>query len=244
MNKKSSGPFEDNEQNKFYKEVLQTLIKNKFPFMIGGGLSVKEQAVIDRPMKDLDVFVKAGDYPKILQVLKEEGFKIRIQDERWLAKALRNGKQVDFIFSSPNYMNPVDDSWFTNAKNAQMFGLKVKLLSPEEIIWCKAYVQERKWYDGADINHLILSQGKQLNWKHLLMRMENHWEILFGILLNFRFVYPSERGIVPKWLMEELINRLKNQLENPIPKDKVCRGPLLSRSQYQIDLKNGFQFIA
>lgn len=212
--------------------------------MIGGGISVVHQSDVDRPIKDLDIFVKAGNYPKILSMLHEQGFKTLIKDERWLAKVTKEGHTVDFIFSSPNYINAVDDSWFTNAKDAQLFGVKVKMVAPEEIIWCKAYVQDRNWYDGADINHLILSQGKNLDWKHLLMRLETHWELLFGIVLNFRFVYPSERGLVPKWLMTELISRLENQLKNPIPKDKVCRGPLLSRSQYEDDTsKYGFKAI-
>jgi hypothetical protein len=228
---------------KFYKDILKLLNKYSFPFMIGGGISVTKQSDVDRPVKDLDIFVKAGDYPKILSMLKDQGFKTAIQDERWVAKASKGKFQVDFIFSSPNYLNSVDDSWFKHAKEGEIFGLKVKMVSPEEIVWCKAYVQDRNWYDGADINHMILSQGSHINWKHLLGRFENHWEILFGILLNFRFVYPSERGTIPKWLLEELISRLQSQLKNPIPKDKVCRGPLLSRYQYQVDIQNGYQII-
>jgi hypothetical protein len=229
----------------FYKGILKFLIKNNYPFMIGGGISVTVQSDVNRPVKDLDIFVKAGDYPKILSALKDAGYKPFIQDERWLAKAKKGKFQVDFIFSSPNYLNPVDDSWFKHAKDGEIFGIKVKMVSPEEIIWCKAYVQERSWYDGADINHLILSQGGHINWKHLLMRFETHWELLLGLLLNFRFVYPSERGIVPKWLMEELMSRLHSQLQNPIPKDKICRGPLLSRKQYQVDITiGGFQSIS
>ena len=34
--------------------------------------------------------------------------------------------------------------------------------------------------------------------------MEPHWEVLLTHLLNFRFVYPTERDLVPRWLMEEL----------------------------------------
>lgn len=207
--------------------------------MVGGGLSVVNQSDVDRPTKDLDLFVKAGDYPKILTLFQLAGFKVKIPDERWLAKAMKGKHQVDLIFSSPNYQNPVDDTWFINAKEIRLLGQKVKLLPVEEVIWCKAYVQDRTWYDGADINHLILSQAEHIDWKRLLQRMEHHWEILLGLLLNFRFVYPSERGNVPKWLMEELISRLQNQLFNPIPTDKICRGPLLSRTQYQVDIDKG-----
>lgn len=235
----------DGNQTKFYAGFIKLLKRYKFQFLIGGGLSVTEQSSVNRPMKDLDVFVKAGDFPRILNTLKDNGYKTSIPDERWLAKASKDGLTIDLIFSSYNYQNHVDDSWFENSKDAKLFGQTVKLVGAEEIIWCKAFVQDRTWYDGADINHIILSQGNNLNWKRLLHRMENYWELLFSIILNFRFVYPSERGIVPKWLMQELISRLEHQLKNPIPKDKICRGPLLSRTQYQVDLREGgFEFIA
>lgn len=233
----------DREVQKFYLSVLNMLVKNKIPFMIGGGYSVKQHSYIDRPMKDLDIFCKPGDIPKTLGLLKEAGFKVSVPDERWLAKVIKNKQNVDLIFSSPNYINPVDDSWFKNSKEVKLFGIKVRMVGPEEIIWTKSFVQDRTWYEGADINHVILNQGKNINWKRGLSRMDNYWEVLLGILIDYRFVYPSERGLVPKWLMEELISRLQNQLKNPIPKDKICRGPLLSRSQYTVDIeRQGFEF--
>ena len=62
--------------------------------------------------------------------------------------------------------------------------------------------------------------------------MQADWELFFAVLLNFRFVFPSNRDIVPAWLMSELIERLQRQLEMPIPHDNICRGPLLSRTNY------------
>lgn len=235
--------FEEGTEE-FYKETLNLLAQNSFPFLVGGGLAVREYVPeIGRPMKDLDIFCKAGDYPKILTLAKNAGYRTSIPDERWLAKIKKNGKDVDLIFSSPNYLNSVDDSWFKSAPTVQILDSSVKILTPEDLIWCKTYIQDRTHYDGADINHLILNRGKQLDWKRLLLRMESHWELLFAILLNFRFIYPSERGVVPKWLMKELASRLEHQLDNPIPKDKICRGPLLSRTQYEVDiLEKGFKF--
>lgn len=212
--------------------------------MVGGGIAVHIYTGFNRPTKDLDIFCKAGDYPKILVDLKEAGVKVRILDERWLAQALENQYRVDILFSSPNYIATVDDSWFEQAETTQLFGKEIKIVAKEELVWCKAYVQDRTRFDGADINHLILFSGHNFDWKRLLRRMENHWEVLLAILLNFRFVYPSERNKVPSWLMEELITRLKYQLKNPIPRDKICRGPLLSRTQYKFDIKNlGFETI-
>ncbi|MBI2599598.1 nucleotidyltransferase [Candidatus Daviesbacteria bacterium] len=228
----------------FYIKVLETIRKNNVPFLIGGGFALFEYTHIRRPTKDLDIFCKAGSYPKIVTLLKDAGINIQILDERWLAKAVDRGHHVDLLFSSPNYLITIDDSWFEHSVSAELFGIQVKMIPKEELIWCKAYVQERGRFDGADINHIILQTGKQIDWKRLLMRMETHWDLFLSILINFRFVYPSQRDLVPKWLMEELISRLTYQINNPTPIDKICRGPLLSRTQYKIDMeKLGFEVI-
>lgn len=211
---------------------------------MGGGYAVFEYTGLNRPTNDLDIFVKGGDFPKIVAFLRKEGIDASITDERWLGKATGEGAYVDIIFSSPNYLITVDESWFTEGQKYMLFGAKVKLIPKEELIWCKVFIQERNRFDGADINHLILTCGKDLNWQKLISRMENNWEILLSILINFRFVYPSERDLIPKWLLEELIGRLNDQIKNPTPVDKICRGPLLSRSQYKIDIsKLGFEVI-
>jgi hypothetical protein len=52
------------------------------------------------------------------------------------------------------------------------------------------------------------------------------------------FVYPAESRCVPRWVMEDLIARL--EMEQGDDDGRVCRGTLLSREQYIIDLKRGY----
>lgn len=235
------GPLTEAEL--FYQNALLMLTKSKIPIMVGGTYSIKKYTGITRPTKDLDVFCKAGDYPRIIELFKADGFKVTAHDSRWIAKVYKSNHYVDLIYGTPSGMWQVDDTWFKNAPTTSIFGVKVKVIPPEEMILSRIYVQARERYDGADINHIILKQGKKLNWRRILNMMESHWELLLSQLMNFRFVYPSERGIIPKWLMEELITRVKHQLDLPIPKDRTSRGPLLSHDQYQIDAKWGFHTI-
>lgn len=236
--KKDKSPYD------FYGKIIDILIRSKIPFAVGGGFAVFEYSKYNRPTNDLDIFCKGGDFPKIVTTLKEKGVKIKVLDERWLAKALGEKAYVDIIFSSPNYVITVDDTWFQNGSEIKLFGHKVKIIPKEELIWCKAFIQDRNRFDGADINHIILISGKNLDWKRLLFRMENYWEVLLSFIINFRFIYPSERDIIPAWLLNELLSRLDYQIKNPTPVDKVCRGPLLSRTQYKIDInKLGFEAI-
>ena len=60
-------------------------------------------------------------------------------------------------------------------------------------------------------------------------------------LVAFGFVYPAERHRVPPFVMRELISRLQDESAPGAPTDPsdadVCRGTLLSRLQYLIDLR-------
>jgi hypothetical protein len=67
--------------------------------------------------------------------------------------------------------------------------------------------------------------------------MELYWEVLLIALLNFRFVYPSERGLVPGWLMDELLERLRDQADLDDPGKKVCRGRIFSPRDYAMDVE-------
>ena len=111
-------------------------------------------------------------------------------------------------------------------------------LAPEELIWLKSYVQNRERFDGADINHVILKTGKNIDWKRLMDRMDQHWQILLAQIILFQFVYPADySGIIPRWLFDELIRRAHEHYELPETADKVCRGPLIDQTQYAIDIK-------
>ena len=229
----------------FYVEAIRILNKLKIPFMVGGTYAFREYTGIQRKTKDLDLFAKSSDYPKILKELSNTGFETEITDARWLAKVKSKKFTIDIIFGSASGLALVDETWLDYAKPTYILGTHVKLMAPEELIWTKCYVQDRSRYEGSDIYHTILRQADTLNWKRILMRMEAHWEILLAHLINFRFVYPSEVKLIPKWLMEELMARINRQFDLPTPKDKVCRGPILSRRHYEIDIKEwGFRDIS
>ena len=56
----------------------------------------------------------------------------------------------------------------------------------------------------------------EIDWSRLLNHMEVHWEVLLMHLLNFRYIYPSDRDLVPRWLMDELLDRLSDVLHAPL----------------------------
>jgi hypothetical protein len=140
------------------------------------------------------------------------------------------------IFSSGNGLARVDDLWFDHAPRTNVLGVIVKLSPVEEMIWSKAFIQERERFDGADIVHLLREAGPSLDWPRLLMRFGDYWRVLLAHLIMFGFVYPDKRQNVPAWVMEELIRRL--MVSRPNLQNDVCYGTLLSREQYLHDIQH------
>jgi hypothetical protein len=221
----------------FYTDSLRILNEAEVPFMVGGTFAVNSYIGIDRPTKDMDIFCKTGDYPKIMQIFSEQGYKTEMTDERWLAKIFKGKFFFDIIFNSSIAVMPVTDDWFKESKIATIYNTKVKVLPATELIWSKAFVQSRDKFDGNDITHLILLEYKNINWKRLFSYMDHYWEILLMHVLRFRFIYPSQREVVPKWLLDELLDRLNDQIKLPTSQEKVCRGRLLSLGDFEVDVK-------
>jgi len=222
----------------FYEEALEGLLESGVNFMMGGGFALFQYTGIERDMKDLDVFCKPSEYPKIMKHFAAKGFQTELTDVRWLAKVFDGPHYIDIIFDTVNNICTVDDSWYEHATEASFGDVRVKVIPPEELMWCKIYVQNRERYDGSDVNHLILKWGKKLDWKRLLFRMDPHWHLLLSQILQFQFVYPSEfHDIIPRWLFEELMERAHEQYDLPPASEKVCRGPIIDQTQYMVDIK-------
>jgi hypothetical protein len=222
----------------FYREALELLNESEVPFMLGGGFAMFHYTGIYRDTKDLDIFCKPSDYPKILKLFADKGFKTDLYDVRWLVKVYKDDHFIDIIFDTVNNICRVDDTWLAHAPRARFVGVETALLAAEELVFCKLYVQNRERYDGADVNHILLKTGKDLNWERLLFRMDAHWHLLLAQLLQFQFVYPSEyHDIIPKWLFDELMRRANEQYDMPPPHEKVCRGPMIDQTQYETDIK-------
>jgi hypothetical protein len=227
------------EAHAFYKEALELLNGSGACYMLGGAFALFHYTGIYRDTKDLDVYCKSSEYPKILKFFGDKGYKTELTDVRWLAKIFKGEYYIDIIFDTPNNICRVTDHWYKYAVKSEFKGLDVLLIAPEELIWAKIYVQNRERFDGADVNHVLLKKGKDLDWKRLLRHMEQHWHLLFAQLLVFQFVYPSDyHDIIPKWVFDNLIARANEQYDVPFPQERVCRGPIIDQTQYSTDIKD------
>lgn len=221
----------------FVSLAVEELASSHIPYLLAGTYAVSAYTGISRPTKDLDIFCKAGDFNRILAHFKAKGFEIEVEDDRWLGKVRQGAHFFDVIFAGSNGTMPIGDAWFENARQMDFNGHKVRIVAPTELIWSKCFVQLRHRYDGADVVHVILRAHDQIDWKRLLGHMEVHWEVLLMHLMNFRWIYPTERDKVPDWLLDELLDRLAAQRQLPLPQMKICRGRMFSRIDFEIDVK-------
>ncbi|MBX6312677.1 MAG: hypothetical protein IRY99_07145 [Isosphaeraceae bacterium] len=229
----------DAESRNYYVRTLTLLNESGIPFLVGGAYALAVHAGIVRHTKDLDVFVKPVDRDRLLATLACAGYRTDVTFPHWLAKAYCGAHFIDVIYCSGNGISVVDEDWFVHALPTEVFGVPVQLCPIEETIWSKAFVMERERFDGADVAHLLRARGEALDWHRLLRRFGPHWRVLLAHLVLFGFIYPAERGKIPVWVLRELSERLRAETEQPAPAERICRGPLLSREQYLVDLESG-----
>ncbi|HEX6899666.1 MAG TPA: nucleotidyltransferase family protein [Thermoanaerobaculia bacterium] len=223
----------------FYRQAMRALESGGVPFLVGGAYAFARYTGIERHTKDFDVFVKPEDFDRALEVLGRQGWKTERTFEHWLGKAYHGDDFVDVIFSSGNGVARVDDLWFEHAVEGEVLEMPVKLIPAEEMIWSKSLIMERERFDGGDVNHILHARMDEIDWDRLLRRFDDDgaWRVLLAHLSLFGFVYPGEATRIPYAVIGILTQRLRRgTAEAGAEDEKLCRGTILSRSQYLIDI--------
>jgi hypothetical protein len=220
-----------------YRRALQLLTDADVPFLLGGAYAYAHYTGVVRHTKDLDLFLRQADVDRARAAFEANDFRTELTYPHWLAKAFAGDHFVDLIFNLGNGVGPVTDDWFAHAEPGELLGVPVRLLGPAEMIFSKVFTMDRGRFDGADVAHVVRACGDRLDWRRLLDRFDAHWRVLLCHLVLFGFVYPADRDKVPKWVIRELLDRLKAEEQSRPPADPVCQGTLLSPTQYLIDVE-------
>jgi hypothetical protein len=217
-------------------EVLGHLNEVKLPYVVAGAFALQHHTGIWRNTKDLDLFLTAQAVSEALKHLEEQGFQIEICDPVWLAKAHRDGYYVDLITGMSNAIITVDQSWIDHASESMVLGMPVRVLAAEELIASKLFVNFRERFDGADIVHIIYGTQGRLDWTRLRQLAGDHWELLLWELVLFHYVYPTKQHYVPREVWNDLLARLRSQLDSPSPQVSF-RGSLIDEKMFAIDVQ-------
>lgn len=221
----------------FYVTAMQRLEAAGIDFLVGGAYAFERYTGIARHTKDFDVFVHPRDVERVLAALAAAGCETELSFPHWLGKARCGDDFVDVIFSSGNGMSSVDDEWFKHSVPEEVFGRAVRLIPVEEMIWSKAFIMERERFDGSDVAHILRASAERIDWTRLVARFGDAWRVLMAHLVLFGFIYPGERHRIPPGVLSELSSRLQRELATPPAGPRVCRGTVLSRAQYLVDIE-------
>lgn len=220
-----------------YRRAVQLLTDADVPFLLGGAYAFAHYTGVVRHTKDLDLFLRRADVDRARELLEANDFRTELTYPHWLAKAFAGDHLVDLIFNLGNGAGPVTDAWFDHSEDGELLGLPIRLLGPEDMIFSKVFTMDRERFDGADVAHLIRACGGRLDWRRLLGRFDAGWRVLLSHLVMFGFVYPADRDKVPRWVLRDLIDRLVTDEQDRSAGEQVCRGTLLSPTQYLIDVE-------
>lgn len=199
-------------QCELYSEVIRDAYRRGIEFAIGGGHAVASYILYRQSTKDLDFYVVPEDRNRMIEVLDECGLKdyydVHEYDRKWIYRSHSNDFIVDVIWSMPNQRAQVDREWLRRGPEIELFGQRVRLLAPEELIWAKLYVLQRDRSDWPDILNLIYATAPRLDWDHLLSRIGDDAPLLGAVLTIFRWLCPDGARELPAGLCERLCGHI------------------------------------
>jgi hypothetical protein len=229
------------ETLEFYRRSMNLLREAGVPYLVGGAYAFARYTGIVRHTKDFDVFVHSRDFDAALDGFARAGYAVDRTFPHWLGKVFKGDDFVDLIFGSGNGIARVDDLWFEHAVEDEVLGIPVRLIPAEEMIWSKSFIMERERFDGADVVHVLHSRAGELDWQRLLGRYgDEHQRVILTHLLLFGYIYPADAGRIPAGILNGLLARVRAE-ENGgagAEDNKLCRGTILSRSQYLVDVED------
>ena len=224
------------EEREKYKRAIGALNQGGIPFVVTGAYAIYEYTGIYRETKDLDLFVEPARVVDAAHVLRDAGFRVRLEQAHWLAKAKLGEHFLDVIFGMGNGLALVDSDWYRFSRPAILAAHPVRIAPVEELIWHRLFINERHRQDMADIAHLLLCRGDRVNWERLVQKTGEHWPLLLSQLLVFGYVYPEARDRVPREILEDLLGRAASELDRQPDPAPITRGTLISRFSFAIDV--------
>ena len=146
-------------------------------------------------------FVLPSDKDKVIDALTKGGFEDYhprlAYDRGWIYRAVRDDVLVDTIWQTPNRRTIVDEEWFKRSRKVVLRGEPLEILPAEELLAIKLYIIQRDRCDWPDLINLLYATGHELDWDHVLRRVERDDAVLEGLLHVFNWVAPAGAARIP-----------------------------------------------
>jgi len=189
-----------------YDAAISAVRTTNCPFMLAGAFSLASYTGHWRNIKDIDFYILPGDREPFIEALTRAGFcdyHLKLPyDRRWIYRSCKEDCIVDLIWAMANQRAQVDEEWFEHAPEIYVRGQTLKVAPAEELLWCKLFVLQRDRCDWPDVINLIHSLGSNLDWEHLLKRLDNDLPLLAGVLNVYGWLCPGNDLLLPASLRE------------------------------------------
>lgn len=187
---------------------MEALRTARVPFMLGGGFALATFTGRWRDTKDIDFYIHPTERERAVTALTKSGFGdyyARLPyDRNWIYRSTRADCIVDIIWSMANQRAQVDDEWVERAAPFTIRNQKVRVVPVEEFFWCKLYIMQRDHCDWTDLFNLVHAQGPSIDWDHLLVRLEDDYPLLKGLLTVYGWLCPKQVRKLPAALWRRL----------------------------------------
>jgi hypothetical protein len=187
-----------------YNEVVREAARRGIRFGIGGSLAMASYGRLNRPTKDLDLYVMPEDRDCLIAVLTDLGlndyYPQVAYDRCWIYRAVKEDAIVDVIWQMANRRSQVDEGWLTHGARIRFGDQCIPLIALEELIWSKLYVLQRDRSDWPDILNLLHSSTEKIDWQRLLGRIGADAPLLYAVLRIYAWLDPVAATSLPGWL--------------------------------------------
>ena len=191
-----------------YRDAIVALRAAGIRFLLGGGFALATYVGRWRNTKDIDFYIMHEDRDRAVDALAKAGFKDLFDqlpyDPKWIYRSTRDGVIVDIIWAMANQRAQTDEVWFENAPSATVRGEQLRVVPVEEFLWCKLYIVQRDHCDWTDVFNVLYAVGTQVNWAHLLARLEEDWPLLKAALTVYGWLCPEQAQRLPETLRQKL----------------------------------------
>jgi hypothetical protein len=184
--------------------VCGTMADAEVEVLLGGAFALARHVDRWRETKDVDFFIRPRDRERAIAALLSVGFQDyhdqNRYDRSWIFRAHRPDALVDVIWTLPNHVTEVDDSWFSQAAHFTLRGRAYRTVPAEELVWIKSYVMQRDRCDWPDVINILRAKGAHLDWSRLLARVGDDAGLLHASLVLFNWLAPEHARDLPDWI--------------------------------------------
>jgi len=194
-----------------FVDTMEVLHQLEVPFVVVGGLAMLEYGRT-RVTKDLDLLVYKQDAIRLLDQLKELGYRTQRTDDNWVYHAFKGGQIIDLLFAlgkgflgDPEGVT-LNDDMLARARQVSINGTVFLMAAPEDILHSKLLVSWKatRQEDFQDCL-LIIRNAKHLDWNYLLDKIARYPTRALA-LLSYAATCQISEDAIPIELSSEVDN--------------------------------------